>query len=148
MSFTRRLMLTTAVLSFALIGYQIVMVQIISISQWHHFANMVVSIALLGFGAAGTTLSLWREPLLKRAEWVLPLLAALSGLLMVAAVELSQYNIARFDSYLLFVSRSQWVSLLITYLLYLLTFYFGALVLGIIFTKFAHETLTHNDAKC
>ena len=33
---------------------------------------MVISLALLGFGASGTLVALLREPLLRRFEWVFP----------------------------------------------------------------------------
>jgi SAM-dependent methyltransferase len=46
------LLVSTSVLS-----YQVILVRSFSIGQWHHFAYMVVSIALLGFGASGTILA-------------------------------------------------------------------------------------------
>jgi hypothetical protein len=39
------------------LAYQVLLVRAFSIGQWHHFAYMVVSIALLGFGASGTLLA-------------------------------------------------------------------------------------------
>ncbi|MFZ3047791.1 MAG: hypothetical protein WA151_17900, partial [Desulfatirhabdiaceae bacterium] len=50
-------------LSVAAIAYQLALMQILSITQWHHFAYMVISVALLGFGAAGTCLSLLKKVL-------------------------------------------------------------------------------------
>ena len=78
------------------------MIQLLSLSQWYHFAYMVISIALLGFGAAGTVLSLWRERLLNHENRLVPLLMILSGVTQVTAVQFTQYEFARFDSYLLF----------------------------------------------
>ena len=60
-SWRNRLMAATALLSVALIAYQLAIIQLLSYLQWHHYANMVISIALLGFGAAGTVLSLLRK---------------------------------------------------------------------------------------
>ena len=48
-------------LSAATLAYQIALMRAFSISLWHHFAYMVISIALLGFGASGTFLALWRR---------------------------------------------------------------------------------------
>ena len=42
--------------SACVLAYQVLLVRTFSIGQWHHFAYMVVSIALLGFGASGTLL--------------------------------------------------------------------------------------------
>jgi len=43
--------------SASVLSYQIILVRAFSIGQWHHFAYMVISIALLGFGASGTLLA-------------------------------------------------------------------------------------------
>ena len=47
-----------AVLSAAALGYEILLTRLFSIVQWHHFAFLVISVALLGFGASGTFLLL------------------------------------------------------------------------------------------
>ena len=49
-----------ALLSAAVIGYEILLTRLFSIIQYHHFAYMVISLALLGFGAAGTFVALAR----------------------------------------------------------------------------------------
>ena len=134
-SYHNRLMSATALLSVALIAYQVAIIQLLSYVQWYHYANMIISIALLGFGAAGTVLSLLRKRLLDHSGILLPLLMIVCGLMMVIAVWLSRSGFARFDSYLLFVDREQWLSLFINYLLFFLPFFFGALALGIIFVK-------------
>ena len=45
-----------ALLSAATLGYEILLTRLFSIVQWHHFAFLVISVALLGFGASGTFL--------------------------------------------------------------------------------------------
>ena len=47
---------SVAVLSAAALGYEILLTRLFSIVQWHHFAFLVISVALLGFGASGTFL--------------------------------------------------------------------------------------------
>src|SRR5687767_14556009 len=108
-----RLMVATALLSVALIAYQVAIIQLLSYVQWYHYANMVISIALLGFGAAGTLLSLKRNWLLKHSNTLVPVLMMLCSLTMVASVEFGRSSFARFDSYLLFADRMQWAKLLI-----------------------------------
>jgi spermidine synthase len=139
LSYHNRLLIATTLLSVALIAYQVAIIQLLSYVQWYHYANMVISIALLGFGAAGTVLSLLRKRLLDHSGILLPLLMIVSGLTMVMAVWLSRSGFARFDSYLLFIDRSQWLSLFINYLLFFFPFFFGALALGIIFVKHVAE---------
>ena len=43
------------------LAYEIVLLRVFSFSQWHHFASLAVALALLGFGAAGTVLTLLGE---------------------------------------------------------------------------------------
>ncbi len=50
--------LALAVVSGAGLAYEILLLRVFSYSQWHHFASLAVSLALLGFGAAGTLLAL------------------------------------------------------------------------------------------
>ena len=54
-----------ALLSAAALGYEILLIRLFSIILWHHFAFMIISLALLGIGAGGTALALgrtWLEP--------------------------------------------------------------------------------------
>jgi spermidine synthase len=132
-------MAAMVLLSVALIAYQVAVIQLLSYVQWYHYANMVISIALLGFGAAGTLLALKRNWLLKHSDALLPLLMIFSGLMMAGAVELGHNSFTRFDSYLLFTDRLQWVKLLANSLLYFIPFFLGALALGMVFIKYVHE---------
>ena len=77
-----RLILALAVLSAAIISYEIQLIHFFTIVQWHHFAFMVISIAMLGFGASGTIISIFRKWLLERKDTLLPFLMISSGLLM------------------------------------------------------------------
>ena len=134
-SYSGRLSIATALLSAALIAYQVAIMQLLSFVQWHHFANMIISIALLGFGAAGSLLSLYRKQLLQISDTLLPLLMIFSGAAMALAVELNNSRTFRFDSYLLFTDRRQWLALLMNYIFFFIPFFSGALALGIIFVK-------------
>ncbi|RLD29445.1 MAG: hypothetical protein DRI70_02345, partial [Bacteroidetes bacterium] len=96
---------------------------------------MVISIALLGFGASGTLLAIYRRWMLVRIDFLLPFLMISSGLLMTVVIRASRYEFLLFDSYTLFVDRSQFSRLLATYFLFFLPFFFGALAIGLIFVK-------------
>ena len=47
-------------LSFCLLAGEVVLLRVLSYLQWYHFAYLVISLALLGFGASGTLLHLFR----------------------------------------------------------------------------------------
>ncbi len=55
-----------SLLSAAAIALEILLMRMFSIEQWHHFAYMIISVALLGYGASGTFLCFARERLLVR----------------------------------------------------------------------------------
>jgi spermidine synthase len=46
-----------ALISAAALGYEILLMRLFSISLWHHHAYMIISLALLGYGASGALLS-------------------------------------------------------------------------------------------
>lgn len=127
--------LSIALLSAALIGFELVLLQVFSIMQWHHFAFMVISVALLGFGASGTLLSIWRERLIPLMETIVPLLMILSGLSITAAVPLCQLDVIRFDSYRIFLEWKQVASLMLSYLVLFAPFFLGATAIGMLFVS-------------
>ena len=49
------LLLAVAGLSAATLAYEILLMRLLSISHWHHFAYMIISLALLGYGASGVS---------------------------------------------------------------------------------------------
>ena len=54
-------LLSIALISAAALAYEILLMRLFSIIQWHHFAYMMISLALLGYGASGTFLVLTRR---------------------------------------------------------------------------------------
>ncbi len=130
-----KLSFSISLLSVSLIAYQLLLIQILSVVQWYHFAYMIISVALLGFGAAGTFLSLFKEKFLEKSEIALPILITVTSLLMVITVSLAQTDFFYFDSYKLFADLNQLWKLAATYSLFLLPFFFGALAIGLIFVQ-------------
>jgi MFS family permease len=61
----------TFFISFAAIGWQLALMRCLLISRYHHFSFLVISCALLGFGAGGVVLALMREWFDSRKEAVL-----------------------------------------------------------------------------
>lgn len=52
-----------AALSAAALAYEVLLLRLFALVQWHHFAYLAISVALLGFGAAGTFVTLARRRL-------------------------------------------------------------------------------------
>ena len=121
-----------ALVSVSVIAFQIVIMQKLSVMQWHHFAYMVISMAMLGFGAAGTLLSLVREAFERRYSVVLPTLLLLTGASMAAAARIAS-GVANFDTYLLFFDPAQIVLLILSYLIFSLPFFSAGLAITLAF---------------
>ncbi len=132
----KRILISVGLLSVAVIAFQLVLMQILSITQWYHFAYMVISVAMLGFGFSGAVLAVARQWFLERAELLAPLLMILSGLSMAIVIPVTQSLMGGFDMYLLFVDMSQIWLLVATYLIYLIPFFLAALAIGLIFVKY------------
>lgn len=133
--FHYRLVFAVAILSVAIVAYEIQLIHFFTIVQWNHFAYMVISIALLGFGASGAVISIFRKWMLQRKDFLLPFLMISSGLLMTVVIRASRHDFFLFDSYILFVERSQFSRLLATYFLFFLPFFWGSMAIGLIFVK-------------
>jgi hypothetical protein len=52
-------------LSACALAYEILLMRLFSIIQWHHFAYMVIGLALLGYGISGSVISIWQMTLLR-----------------------------------------------------------------------------------
>jgi SAM-dependent methyltransferase len=85
-----RVLSAVALLSAAALSFEVLLVRMFSIAQWHHFAYMIISLALLGYGASGSFLSFARERLLTNFPLAFAGSAALFGLSVPVGFALSQ----------------------------------------------------------
>lgn len=134
-----RIRAAIGLLSAAIIAWQLVLIQILSVAHWHHFAYMVLSVAMLGFGASGTLLALFRKNFLTASGFLIPFLMLLTSLAMASSVYMVENVVGGFDTWLLFIDNSEIVSLILVYLLYTLPFLTGALAIGLILTRYAAD---------
>ncbi|MCK4664093.1 MAG: hypothetical protein KAT68_14590 [Bacteroidales bacterium] len=135
----KKINISIGLVSSSVIAFQLVLLQILEFTQWYHFAYMIISIALLGFGASGTIISLFSKRLLKNIGFILPILMFLCGLSMTIVLMLSQTEFFRFDTYLFFSADNQVFKLVAVYILYFLPFFFGALAIGLVFCYYPEK---------
>ncbi len=131
--------LSLAMISAAVIAFQLALMQFLSLVQWRHFAAMIIAVALLGFGAAGTCLALLRPWLLRRFDSLLPLLLCLSAAGMALAVGIAQLPGVRFDSLLVFTAGRELLKLVLSYGVFFLPIFLAALAVGMLFVRDAGE---------
>ena len=128
-----RLLLTaTLLVSAAAIGYEILLMRVLSIVQWHHFAYMIISLALLGYGASGTFIALNKRWLERRFELAFASSALLFGIAMVACFVVAQR--VPFNAFEIVWNPRQLLNLTIIYLVFFVPFFFAACCIGLAFT--------------
>ena len=115
-------------LSMAGLCLEITLTRIFSLAQWYHFAFMAVSIALLGFGASGSFLSIFPNLAKRNLTRLLATLSAFLSLGILASY--LNINYIPFDSYRIAWDREQILFLAIYYLFLTLPFFFGGLAIG------------------
>src|SRR5688572_19555830 len=78
-------------LSAATLAFEILLLRYFSLTQWHHFASFAVAIALLGFGAAGTVLTLTGSKISIWGDRLFCWGGCVAGLSMAGILLLNQY---------------------------------------------------------
>jgi len=76
--------------SCGVIGFEIALMRALQYASWYHFAFLVITVALLGFGMSGTVLSLWRGAFLRHRHRAIPLLVLLTALSIPAMFQAVQ----------------------------------------------------------
>ncbi len=136
---TRRLYLSIGFISSSIIGFQLALMHILSYIQWSHFAWMVISVALLGFGASGTILALAGRWMVRKIDTVLPLIMIACGVTMSSVLPFAERVFGTFDSYLVFIDSKELYSLLLTYFSLFVVFFLGALAIGLIYVAYVQK---------
>jgi len=132
-------MLSAAIflLSAAVLSLELLLLRIFSISHWHHFAYLVISTALLGFGAGGTFVTIFTKSLTRR-----PLRTASIFALLTAAAIPVVFKLNRFiplDELQIIWDYRQLLYLFAYYLLFFVPFFFAATAIAVTFTVFGRQ---------
>lgn len=138
-------LLTIAVISGATLAYEVLLLRLFSMIQWHHFAFMIISLALLGYGVSGVFLALARQGVSRYFPTVIMsniLLLALAMPLCFLWAQSLPFNPAEllWDPWQLFY----W---LVVYLILAIPFFFAANIIGLSLYQFrqAIPTLYASD---
>jgi spermidine synthase len=128
-------LLALGLVSAGVLAYEVLLARLFSIIQWYHFAYMVISIALLGYGASGTFLALARERLEAHAAAVFAAFAALFGITAVACFAIAER--LPFNALELIWDPRQLLYLGALYAILFVPFFCGAVCVGIALACFA-----------
>jgi spermidine synthase len=127
-------LLAVAAVSAAVLAYEVLLTRLFSIIQWHHFAYMVISIALLGYGASGTFLTLAQHLLRRHVTAVFAASAMVFGISAVAAFALAER--LPFNALAVIWEPRQLLYIPLLYLLFAVPFFCGATCIGLVLAAF------------
>ena len=121
------LLISIFLVSLSTLAFEVLLTRVFSIAQWNHLSFMVISIALFGFGASGTFLSM--VDIRKNRQQTYPVsgvsLAALLSLYSATAmISFVSLNNLPLDYFRLPVEPVQSLYLLAAYLLLTLPCFF------------------------
>jgi hypothetical protein len=134
MRIQRRTFVGIFLLAAATLLLELALTRVLSVALWYHFGFLVISTALLGFGAAGVTLAMWRY--LREDAPLGPALAALSlafGTLTLASFWVMQR--IPFDPFTLFADRRQLVYMPLYYMVLAVPFFCSGLAIALLLTR-------------
>ena len=134
------LALSIGVLAGAALVYQVLLFRLLAIVQWHPFAAMIISLALLGHGAAGTALALAGRRLLPRFRAVYVTSASLFAFAVPACWAVAQR--LPFNGLELAWSPGQLGWLTGLFLLLSLPFFLAACCFGLAFMRMRERIAT------
>ncbi|MCZ6912743.1 MAG: SAM-dependent methyltransferase [Proteobacteria bacterium] len=116
----------------AAIGYEILLMRLLSIVQWHHFAYMIISLALLGYGASGTFVALSKRMIIPHFALAFSVGAVLFSVSMIICFALGQR--VPFNALEIVWDSRQVLYLLLMYLVFFVPFFFAATCICLAFT--------------
>jgi len=126
--------ITIFLVSAMALAYEILLMRLFSIVQYHHFAYMIISLALLGYGASGSFLSFFKQRLLRYFSASLIGNILLFGITVVACYLGGQHLLFNPDEILW--DNRQWLKLFVLYLLLALPFFFAANCIALTFSRY------------
>jgi spermidine synthase len=125
-------------LSMATLVLELALTRVLSVANWYHFGFLVISTALLGFGASGVVLSLWKK---LREEMSLD--HALAGLsLLFGFVAIASYWVMQripFQPFSLLVDDRQFAYMAAYYLILAAPFFCSGLAISLLLSRGGRE---------
>lgn len=125
-------------LSLGTLLLELALTRVLSVSLWYHFGFLVISTALLGFGASGVTLALWTD---LRERKNLDSALAVCGLTFSLTVVLSfrLMQTIPFDPFSVAVDHRQFLWMPVYFLVVALPFFCSGMAISLLLTRGSKE---------
>ena len=128
------LLASVFLLSACALAYEILLMRLFAIIQWHHFAYMIIGLALLGYGFSGTLVSLLQHSLKNRFG-----VFYISSVILFAFSSVGMFMLAQqipFNAEVILWDRQQLFFLAVLFLLLSIPFFFAATAICLSFIEF------------
>ncbi len=126
--------ISVALISTASLAYEILLMRLFSIIQWHHFAYMIISLALLGYGVSGTVIAIAQRRILLKYKLVYFSCLILFGMTATGCFLIAQA--IPFNAEEVFWNGWQAIYLLFIFIILALPFFFAATAICLAFIRF------------
>lgn len=132
-----RIYLSVFLVSVSVIAYQILLIKLYSINYWYHFAYLIISMAMLGFGVSGTFIALFKRFSIHNTSAIL----FYSPLVAFFTVWLNLYlsRIIEFNPIMIVWDRKEAIKLTMLSFSLFMPFFFAALTIGLSFFQYTKE---------
>jgi spermidine synthase len=124
--------------SVSVLAHEILLMRVLSFALWHHFASMVISMALLGFGAAGSFLFLAQERVKRDPDGFLAALSAGAALALPGSLLL--FRASGLDPLQLVWRPGEWLNMTWAYLSLSLPFLLAGGITGTVLSLAGERT--------
>jgi len=124
-----RIYISIPIISASAVAAEILLMRLMAVAIWYHFAYMIISLALLGYGASGTFLTILRERLLPRFKLFLLLISLALSISLPLCFRLSQ--MISFDPFLMMWDPRHFLRLFARYLLLMIPFFLAGSFTGL-----------------
>jgi hypothetical protein len=119
-------------LSMAVIAFELDVMRVFSVGNWSNFGEMVISIALLGMGLAGTLITFLQKRIREKSSlWLRATALSIAPVIAISYILAQQIP---FNPVWLVSQKIQWLWIALFYAVYSLPFFCAALFFGVIFT--------------
>lgn len=125
-------------LSLATLLLELAWTRVLSVTLWYHFGFLVISTALLGFGASGVTLALWTD-LRERKDLDLALAVCALAFAMCVVLSFRLIQWIPFDPFSVAVDHLQFLYMPLYFLLAVLPFFCSGLAISLLLTRGSKE---------
>jgi hypothetical protein len=115
-------------ISAAVLAFELLLMRLLTLAYWGHFASFVISIAMLGIATSGLLLHFARERIIARPTFWFAIASTLFAILTPMAFACSQ--LIPFTPFLLAWSPREYVLLALRVFLFFVPFFFGGIAIG------------------